>query len=1372
MPITCYRFFLILFVIIILQFVPNVFGVVQTDDSARSSFGGRSRSVPTTQPFYPLLDPASLLTLPPSLNLTTVPVPPQRPVNPDDPKPKQESYRVFFPTDNDGKVVNNIVWLPEEFFRLLHKSTPDTPQLKSKNWNIESAEYVGKLIFNSLTQTFEITEFKAVYQIGVESDDVTITLPALPLSATTALWDSIPIRAAWQINENNSRNENNSLAEKTDNKLLTFEIENAKHGSHKLEIPLEPQIINGAENFRISFDVPRVPNAKLKLTTPPNSPTITVPESLGEISLTEIKDNNNNTKLKPDTNNNQKNYLLTADIGSVAKLTLTWCNDLYHSELSDIEADMFIRMQTRVSQVDIRTKFYYRIAGNRIRYVDVLLDDHWQISGQFLCDEHQIDRVETINESVDLQDGGVSRRKIARVIFKLPVFGAFTLRAGFVLRDFSGIGHIRLPDIKPYHTKINKQLLAIVSDPLLSIDAPQQGRNKTISSDWSTTLVSTVNDSTLNPEQLIAEYDLTKTKPDWRLSIKTKSIAPKVALMQSTLLDAGDSILQCTGEFESENEVFGQYFTLPQSVSVESIDVYDSQRNPITIRWGRTQNTKKQNNETRIERMIFFRKPLSGKYRVTITGHFATNNIDHVPMIEFENVALAKHQFELYRTSSLIVHGDINGTVWQAENIQRNFFKNAKFIGLWNASSTKNSANLISPRVAISLNRPEIKGEIVTVLFPLSNSDSRTTPSATTQPTSNQTALSQENISVTINNTPPTTTPATNNLDTDWGTIFDVNLNILTGELEQIRFQLDENIVNVTAVEPSVKWSVEQHRTNGRSQLVISSADTTLKQQHFKIHATISGQNRVVALPRLMPEWSNGEQSEIKNYVILPLEIESSNNRIIGSEIAEDEIGTAQPKQISWNLSNLQKVDEALQGQLTALMPQKLPSTYLVATNNTYSASIIRRGARPFVSLYDVNFYIKDNGEVFGTATLDLKNIGNDKFVIAMPDNFELIKISLHGGAVGEGSIDGGGVKLDRNRWQIGIFDSDYPIRVGLIFRAVFDTIPMNLQLPILENVEVNETLWTISYDENMEIAKRDFNVNVVGADLNSAAKSGSILTTNGNTNESNNGNDAENIVTEFLGHQIPASGKTAAEMLFKFDMVRLDNLLFIASGLSAPAAGKNVEVRHWFTQWEQEWTGINRTINHLKTTYPTIINDTNNKILLSASDKNSGQRSINSLIGLMDSPEKSLQALQIRKDRESQRLGIIVTENNSLPSLIESNPVVLCRLAMTTSSSSLFGAVKGGISEIRLTANPESIRIADNFDIFMRVLVITLVLAIAVLILWQHGKINLKDIFLKHSLFWFLGLGCSTIIFFPDGIICTAIIVTILLRSHNGLLR
>ncbi|MDR1053309.1 MAG: hypothetical protein LBL39_03960 [Planctomycetaceae bacterium] len=1359
---------MILFLIIVLQFVPKVFGVVQTDDSNRSPFGGRSRSVPTNQPFYPLLDPASLLTFPPSLQHTTVPAPPPKTANPDELKPKQESYRVFFPTDNDGKVTNNIVWLPEEFFRLLHKSTPDTPQLKSRNWNIESAEYVGKLTFNILTQTFEIAEFKAVYQIGVEAEDVTITLPALPLSATTAVWDSMPIRAAWQINENNP------LAEKTDNKLLTFEIENAKRGSHTLEIPLEPQITNGTDNFRISFDVPRVPNAKLKLITPPNSPTITVHESLGEISHTEITDSNNNTNTKIDINNNKKNYLLTADIGSVTKLTLTWCNDLYHNELSDIEADMFIRMQTRVSQVDIRTKFYYRIAGNRIRYVDVLLDDHWQISGQFLCDEHQIDRVETINESIDLQDGGISRRKIARVIFKLPVFGAFTLRAGFVLRDFSGIGHVRLPDIKPYHTKINKQILAIVSDPLLSIDAPQQGRNKTISSDWNTTLVSTVNDSTLNSEQLIAEYDLTKTKPDWRLSIKTKSITPKVALIQSTLLDAGDSILQCTGEFESENEVFGQHFTLPQSVAVESIDVYDSQRNPITIRWRRTQNTKKQNDETRIERMIFFRKPLSGKYRVTITGHFATNNIERVPMIEFENVELSKHQFELYRTSSLIVHGNIEGTVWQVENVQRNLFKNAKFIGLWNASSTKNSENMISPRVTMSLNRPEIKGEIVTVLFPLSNPDSRPnstpTPTTPTQPTPNQTTLNPENISVTINNTPPKTTPTTNNLNTDWGTIFDVNLNILTGELEQIRLQLDENIVNVTSVEPSVKWSVEQHRTNGRSQLVISSADTTLKQQHFKIHATISGQNRVVALPRLMPEWSNGEQSEIKNYVILPLEIESNNNRIIGSEITEDETGSAQPKQISWNLSNLQKVDEALQGQLAALLPQKLPSTYLVATNNTYSASIIRRGAKPFVTLYDANFYIKGNGEIFGTATLDLKNIGNDKFVVAMPDNFELIKISLYGGAAGGGSVDGGGVKLDRNRWQLEIFDNDYPIRIGLIFRAAFDKIPMNLQLPVLENVEVNETLWTISYDENMEIAKRDFNVTVAGADLKSATKSGSTLAnngnTNGNTNENNNGN--ENIVTEFLGHQIPASGKTAAEMLFKFDMVRLDNLLLIASGLSAPAAGKNVEVRHWFTQWEQEWTGINRTINHLKTTYPTIINDTNNKILLSASDKISGQRSINSLIGLMDSPEKSLQALQIRKDRESQRLGIIVTENNSFPSLIESNPVVLCRIAMTTSSASLFGAVKGGISEIRLTANPESIRIADNFDIFMRVLVITLVLSIAVLILWQYGKVKLKDIFLKHSLFWFLGLGCSTIIFFPDGIICAAIIVTILLRNHK----
>jgi hypothetical protein len=1376
-------FFLVLFAFIVLQFVSAVFVFAQT---------GGTQSAPNEKPYYQLLNPDSFLTFPPPSQLIPLPVAPKLPAKSDEPKNKPESYRVFFPTDADGKITNNIVWLPEEFFRLLHKSPPDAPQLKSKNWNIESAEYVGKLTFNSLSQTFEIVEFKVVYQINVESEDVTVVLPALPLSATAASWDSTPIRAGWQINEINP----NPLAERIDiptpvlavgsapeqplrdttlasstsgiskqlehNKLLTFEIENTKHGNHKLEIPLEPQIINGTDNFRINFDVPKVPNAKLKLITPLNSPTITVLESVGEISYSEIADTDNENKPKTTANNGQKNSLLTADIGNIAKLILTWNNDQFRNELSNIEADMFIRMQTRASQVDIRTKYYYRVSGNRIRYVDILLDDHWQISGQFICDEHQIDRIDILNEQADSADGGISRSKVARVIFKLPVLGAFTLRAGFVLRDFSGVGHVRLPEIKPYRTKISKSLLAILSDPLLSIDAPPQGRNKTISSDWNTILVSTVNDSTLNPEQLIAEYDLTQTTSDWRLSIKTKSITPKITLVQSILLDAGDSILQCTGEFDSEGEVFGQHFTLPQSVAVESIEINDSQRNQVAVRWGRTQNTEKQDNETRIERMIFFRRPLSGKYRITVTGHFTTNNIDRAPMIEFKNVALLKHQFELYRTSALIVHGATDGSIWKADNSQRNLFTNAKFIGLWQSADTKKPENLISPKIAITTNRPEIKAEIATVLFPLSNSKPQpNSTSIPTQLTLDSTTQPPTDTITAINNTTPTTNPTTtNNQNTDWGAIFDVNLNILTGELEQMRFQLDENIVSVTSVEPSMKWSVEQHRTNGRSQLVISAIDTTQKQQHFKIHTIISGQNRAVSLPRLMPEWNNGEQSEMKNYVILPLEIESDNNKITGTEIAEAKIDSAQSRQISWNLSNLQNVDSVLQERLRALTQQKQPSLYLTATNNIYSATIVRRGAKPFVTLYDVNFHIKNNGELFGTATLDLKNIGKNKYVIAMPENYELIKISLCGGASGEGSVDGGGVKLDRNRWQLEIFDSDYPVRIGLIFRVANGAIPMTLQLPILENVEVNETLWTISYDENMEIAERVFNVSVAGADLKSSTKPN--LISRGNV--VGNGN----IVTEILGHQVPVSGKTAAGMLFKFDMVRLDNLLFIVSGLSAPTAGKNVEVRHWFTQWEQEWTGISRTINYTRTTYPSIINDTNSKILLSTSDKNSEQRSIGSLIALMDSPEKSLQALQIRKDRESQRLGIIATENSSLPSLIESNPVVLCRNAMTKSGSSLFGAVRGGISEIRLTTQPESIIIVDNFDVFMRATVITLVLAIVVLVLWQYEKINLRDIFLRYPLFWFLGLGFSTLIFFPDGIVCAAIIITILLRNRN----
>jgi preprotein translocase subunit SecG len=266
--------------------------------------------------------------------------------------------------------------------------------------------------------------------------------------------------------------------------------------------------------------------------------------------------------------------------------------------------------------------------------------------------------------------------------------------------------------------------------------------------------------------------------------------------------------------------------------------------------------------------------------------------------------------------------------------------------------------------------------------------------------------------------------------------------------------------------------------------------------------------------------------------------------------------------------------------------------------------------------------------------------------------------------------------------------------------------------------------------------------------------------------------------------------------------MVRLDNLLFISSGLPTPSAGKNVEVRHWFTQWEQEWTGINRTINYLKMAYPSIMNksdDKTNKILLaSAADKNSEQRSISSLIGLMDSPENSLQALQIRKERESRRLGIIVTENRVLPSLIESNPVVLCRNTMTKSGASLFGAVKGGVNEIRLTTNSDSNRIADKNFLTWRTIIFVGAFAIIILIFRRYKLLNLRkklDLFttknpddggiektdsstfmslfcrvlqhvvrIRYLYFWLLIFGCLTIIFFPDGIISVAIIVTILL--------
>ncbi|MDR2171832.1 MAG: hypothetical protein LBP59_16940 [Planctomycetaceae bacterium] len=1376
-----FKIFIILFTLITLPVDALILAFHPVDDSLpfkASQPAASSRSSSLSVSDSPRL-PVPIL---PSSN-SSVSAPPTE-VKPAKTKNQHEPYRVFLPTGADGKIVDNIVWLPEEFFRLLHKLTPDTQQLKSNNWNIESAEYTGKLTGVSIDQSLEVAELKAVYQIGIESENVTITLPALPLATTDATWDSIPIRAAWQIGKVNSN------TEKNDNRILTFKIENAKPGIHKLEIPLKPPITQSIDNFRISFDIPKTPNAKLKLIIPHVAPPISIAESLGSITCSTIQNANNPNAPETATNNNNQNQKqLVAEIGQVTKLALSWNNDLFRNELSGVKAESFIQMQTRISQVDIRTKFNYKVTGNKIRYVNILLDDHWQISGQFLCDEHQIDRVETINESIESPDGGIARREIARVIFKSPVAGSFTLRAGFVLRDFSGIGHVRLPDIKPYRITITKTALAILSDPLLELDLPERGRNKSISPDWNTNFpatptatptaavtgnltaaaATTLDQKTFSNVQFLAEYNINQTQPDWRLAIKTKSITPKITLVQSALLDAGDSTIQYAAEFETAAEMFKQNFTLPQSVAVESIEVVDSQRNAIPIRWGRTQNAKIQNNETRIERTIFFRKPLANKYRINIIGHFATNNINRAPLIEFDNVELSKNQFELYRTTAIIVHGNTNETIWKPENIQRNLFANAKFIRSWNASNTTNTTNnLISPQLIISHNRPIIQGEIITTLFPLPNPQ----PASHTTSTSREQPTNTTNISATINpadtttTTSPTptissttssTTTSTINSENNWSAIFDINWQIPAGELEQIKFQLDENINYITSIEPPVTWSIEQ-QPNGRSQLVITPAEIA-KTQRLKIHTTINEQNRTISLPKIVPQWHNGEQAEIKNYVILPNEIQTDiANRIIESEIAKDG-GDAKLQQISWNLSNLQKVDETLRKKLIQATQQNPTALYLAATTNDYSASITQNGDKPSVTFYDVNFFINDNGNLFGTATLDLKNTSDDKFIIAMPESYELIKITVSGGATGGGSVSGGGVKIDRNRWQLEICGSDYPLRIGLIFHAVFDSAPMILPLPVLENVEVNETLWTISYDKDSEISRRYFNVSVT--------KTAETTETTETKLSGNSGGGGGIIVTEMLGRQIPATGETAAAMLFKFDMARLDNLLFIAAGLPTPAAGKNVEIKRWFTQWEQEWTGINRTINYLKTTYPSILNNAENKILLTPTqEKNSGQRSINSIISLMDSPEKSLQALQIRRDRELHRLGIIVTENLVLPSLIESNPVVLCRISMTKAGANLFGTVKGGISEIRLTPVTETSKFAGNFNFILRAIIIAGIFAAAIIILRRYRKISLKETFLRYPIFWFIGFGCSMIIFFPDGIISVAIIVTTLLAS------
>ena len=1210
-----------------------------------------------------------------------------------------EPYWVFLPVDGRGRIVGDCVWFTDEFLRKLYRKSQALKPSIPRHWRIDKAEYHGSLAYDALTQSLGVESLKAIYEISLDTESTTIQLPSLPVPPEGGKWDQTPIQPSWQA----------------DNSLV-FNVENQEKGKHVLELPLIPSLMRREDSRRVSMDIPKVPNAVFRLNVPPEAPPITVPNCIGTV--------------RPNTATSSVVY---AELGPCEKLTFSWLDEPSRTDQVSVEVDQLFKLRARSGPVDavyLRAVFRYRIDNGKIRQVLLRTDPRWQLSGQFKCSEAAIEQVNPLSQYVSVGPDGLAapHPEVTRLVFTTPVSGLLTIEADFVLKEFSGVGCVRLPQISALQDRLAKSLLAVFRDSSTRLDCPDGEKAIGFESTWAgigassgTTISETksLNGTPPMEDRPEATYDLLKTDPSsWKLGIHAKKPLPVLRLNRTVCFGYNETILVATAEFSSDGEMFQRPFFVPETFDVESVEVKDANNNPVEARWTEARQFPVFDDERMKECTLFFKRGIVGDFSVVLVGRMPTTVRDNrrnqearIPPILFEDVRLREQSLNLFRAKTVIVDEQTIPGWLQTDELPEMPINvaDAVFLHSWKTTADPMSTEASTPAESIqatrrlplwtiSPNEPVVCGEQITSLARTGDG---------------------------------------------WELAVDLDWTISEGEMETLRFHWDDLCGGSPVVEGINEWKLEQKK--GRSELVLLPKRPLSGRQRFRMKTPFAFTGNVVTLPNISILLEKTDRTEITQYVVLPEMLEQEkidwDLKMLASVDEETEKNLTEKIDASWEEEK--KTDEGKKAESMS-SPLGLPRLFYQATGKNAAIAIAAQSNRPLVSLCDVSLFIKNNGILYGTTTIDIQSRAHEGFIMRLPNRFDLIQATCAG-------VASKGTQLSEGRWKIDLWPSDYPQRVLVIFRGslppettkgnetVFDLLKekrteLNILMPSLEDVDVRETLWTLSFES---IGNQRLPLMEIAAMRESTE---------------------DDSHDDFLGTQRPISGIRGTAMQLRLNLARLNNLRSILDSVPTPLPGKGAEIERWFTHWIKEWWSVEKMVEFQLAELADVPEGEESGAVLSV--QGDSPRALKTYLESMGVPKTSFRALRVLEEQTLNRLGL--TENRTdtdrfFP--LPTNSLILWGESLTGRTSHHFGVAEGQLKELRLVSVPDSYRFMEPFRFGLWLWMLPTVLFLIVL-----SNPRTREILRRFPHFSGLTLGFGLWSLFPTGPLGGVIVLLTLL--------
>ncbi len=464
-------------------------------------------------------------------------------------------FRVLFPVDDEQQPMEPYVYVPRDFSSYLRRETTGGGTV-ARQWLIAGADYRVVFELDAASPAPLARELVAQYRVRTSRADARLVLPIrqdqVYLLPNRARLDGRPASVAWE----------------SEGRMLIVEV--PEPGEADLELAFRPQIEIRDGAVVCDVQIPRVPDARLRLQLPAGISGVECLSALG----------NTTTEATGEQ---------LISLGPADHLTLQWAaNPAANAGAVSVEAEQLMWLRVRPGAAVLQARFRFNSAAGRLQEIGVLASPRLR-----LLPHREPGRVPVVS----VPDGENQR---LRWSLRPPSAQDVTLDLEFVLADVSGIGIVRMPRLEALATRTTRRWLGVSVDESLSYTVPPEGQGEAVDP---VVFATAWEPATVPPQLAVA---IGEGEPVWSLATQPQAVTVKAAQQLQVAWGAERIDLQFQAQLETiGGGVFEYRLTVPAGLEITSASLRDqdevraarwmrSEENTLILRWDRPVSGKHQ----------------------------------------------------------------------------------------------------------------------------------------------------------------------------------------------------------------------------------------------------------------------------------------------------------------------------------------------------------------------------------------------------------------------------------------------------------------------------------------------------------------------------------------------------------------------------------------------------------------------------------------------------------------------------------------------------------------------------------------------------------------------------------------------------------